>query len=125
MNSHFLKSIVFAVVVLLGAMLAGCQTTRRPNWAAMEPLERDVARNVVSLGMTIPQVKRAWDEKPCDMNKVTNAEGTTETWTYCAVCPETQKWVSQLTTGHREKHAECEKMRQVIFVDGKVIEVRR
>jgi hypothetical protein len=109
MNSHFLKSIVFAVVVLLGAMLAGCQTTRRPNWAAMEPLERDVARNVVSLGM----------------NKVTNAEGTTETWTYCAVCPETQKWVSQLTTGHREKHAECEKMRQVIFVDGKVIEVRR
>jgi hypothetical protein len=124
MNSHFLKSIVFAVVVLLlGAMLAGCQTTRRPNWAAMEPLERDVARNVVSLGMTIPQVKRAWDEKPCDMNKVTNAEGTTETWTYCAVCPDTQMWLNRL--GPNKTDGECEKMRQVIFTNGKVTEVRR
>jgi hypothetical protein len=99
--------------VLMGATtLCGCYPKR------IDPFEQDVLRNKVSVGMTPTHVTNAWDE-PCDKKRFATAEGQTELWWYCMVCPAVLAFKEPL------KERTCKQQRLVLFgTDGKVIEVQ-
>jgi hypothetical protein len=114
------------------AAFAGCQKSQlrqfgfggeRAKPGEMSPLERDVLMHRVSVGMDKAQVFRSVG-KACDTATQKTADGETETWVYCAVCPDTQGWVQQFTTGRDASKVTCSDQRIVKFVGGKVTEVR-
>jgi hypothetical protein len=106
-----------AIVVLSVAAMSCATPPPPPN---MSPVERDIWLKRVSLGMTPMEVYRSWEE-PCEKATTTTAEGETEVWTYCAICPKTQVMLGT----SRGKEPTCGGRRVVTFKDRKVIQVQQ